>query len=84
MLYDSLFTDLVSGLYIDDDDMMFIFIIISAFRDYFNDRTFGLHLKIMEELIQRDKNHPSVVMWSVANEPISEYEHVADYLKYVF
>ena len=25
----------------------------------------------MEELIARDKNHPSVVMWSVANEPFS-------------
>jgi beta-galactosidase/beta-glucuronidase len=25
----------------------------------------------MEELIARDKNHPSVIMWSVANEPFS-------------
>jgi len=24
----------------------------------------------MSELIQRDKNHPSVIMWSIANEPM--------------
>jgi beta-glucuronidase len=28
--------------------------------------------KYIEELITRDKNHPSVVMWSVANEPTPE------------
>ncbi|MFV8324963.1 beta-glucuronidase [Flavobacterium sp. ZS1P14] len=28
--------------------------------------------KYIEELITRDKNHPSVVMWSVANEPAPE------------
>ena len=27
------------------------------------------HLEVMEDLIARDKNHPSVVMWSLANEP---------------
>ena len=27
-------------------------------------------LQQTEEMIGRDKNHPSVVMWSVANEPI--------------
>lgn len=29
-----------------------------------------LCLQQIEELIARDKNHPSVIMWSVANEPI--------------
>lgn len=28
--------------------------------------------KYIEELITRDKNHPSVVMWSIANEPFPE------------
>lgn len=51
------------------------------FRDYFNNRTLDRHLDVMSELIQRDKNHPSVVMWSVANEPLSQYEHVAEYLR---
>ncbi|XNM51603.1 glycoside hydrolase family 2 TIM barrel-domain containing protein [Escherichia coli] len=27
------------------------------------------HLQAIKELIARDKNHPSVVMWSIANEP---------------
>lgn len=39
------------------------------------------HLKVMEELIDRDKNHPSVVMWSVANEPASEDEGAYEYFK---
>uniref|UniRef100_A0A1A8QN42 Beta-glucuronidase n=1 Tax=Nothobranchius rachovii TaxID=451742 RepID=A0A1A8QN42_9TELE len=30
------------------------------------------HLEVMDELVRRDKNHPSVVMWSVANEPAAE------------
>ncbi|GKX29775.1 beta-glucuronidase [Vallitalea longa] len=36
-----------------------------------NDVTLEHHLNVMDELINRDKNHPSVVMWSVANEPSS-------------
>ncbi len=27
-------------------------------------------LRMIEELIQRDKNHPAVILWSVANEPM--------------
>ena len=29
------------------------------------------HLKSLKELVDRDKNRPSVVMWSVGNEPKS-------------
>ena len=32
-------------------------------------RTQAAHLQAIRELIARDKNHPSVVMWSIANEP---------------
>ncbi|OXB57629.1 hypothetical protein ASZ78_007024 [Callipepla squamata] len=35
----------------------------------------------MEELIRRDKNRPSVVMWSVANEPAAELPPAAYYFK---
>ena len=35
------------------------------------------HVQMVTELIARDRNHPSVVMWSVANEPDSEYAHAA-------
>ena len=34
-----------------------------------DDTTLETHLAAIRELIARDKNHPSVVMWSVANEP---------------
>ncbi|XP_068945663.1 beta-glucuronidase isoform X2 [Petaurus breviceps papuanus] len=41
------------------------------------------HLEVMEEMIRRDKNHPAVVMWSVANEPASWLEPAAYYFKTV-
>ncbi|MED6259370.1 hypothetical protein ATANTOWER_021611 [Ataeniobius toweri] len=37
------------------------------------------HLAVMDELVRRDKNHPSVVMWSVANEPASEMPPAENY-----
>ena len=40
------------------------------------------HLEVMAEMITRDKNHPSVVMWSVANEPRSDLSIAEDYFKY--
>ncbi|XP_056911186.1 beta-glucuronidase [Takifugu flavidus] len=39
------------------------------------------HLFVMDELVRRDKNHPSVVMWSVANEPASEMPPAGLYFK---
>ncbi|XP_077596730.1 beta-glucuronidase [Stigmatopora nigra] len=39
------------------------------------------HLDVMDELVRRDKNHPSVVMWSVANEPASEMTPAEFYFK---
>ena len=36
-----------------------------------NDATRAAHLQAIRELIARDKNHPSVVLWSIANEPES-------------
>ncbi len=48
-------------------------------RPTFSDETINAttqahHLRAIEELIHRDKNHPSVVLWSVANEPESNTE----------
>jgi len=34
-------------------------------------------------LIHRDKNHPAVVMWSVANEPESQYSEAENYFRSV-
>lgn len=38
----------------------------------FGNASLAHHLVVMDELVRRDKNHPSVVMWSVANEPAAE------------
>ncbi|HSK91412.1 MAG TPA: beta-glucuronidase [Euzebyales bacterium] len=37
-----------------------------------NDETQRVHAQAIRELVARDKNHPSVVLWSIANEPESE------------
>ncbi|XP_032389708.1 beta-glucuronidase [Etheostoma spectabile] len=39
------------------------------------------HLAVMDELVLRDKNHASVVMWSVANEPAAEMPPADFYFK---
>uniref|UniRef100_A0A452DTW2 Beta-glucuronidase n=1 Tax=Capra hircus TaxID=9925 RepID=A0A452DTW2_CAPHI len=42
-----------------------------ALVESFSNVSLQHHLEVMEEMIRRDKNHPAVVMWSVANEPAS-------------
>ncbi|MFP3125918.1 beta-glucuronidase [Ectobacillus funiculus] len=44
-------------------------------------KTFEHHQDVIKELVARDKNHPSVVMWCVANEPASEEEGAYEYFK---
>ncbi len=39
------------------------------------------HAQMIRELIARDKNHPCVVMWSIANEPASEEEGAYEYFR---
>jgi beta-glucuronidase len=46
-----------------------------------NLKTHEPHRTVIEELVKRDKNHPSVVMWSIANEPASEEEGAYEYFK---
>ncbi|MCX7795160.1 MAG: beta-glucuronidase [bacterium] len=46
-------------------------------------KTLEHHLKVMEELIARDKNHPCIVMWSVANEPADFEEEAGEYFRRV-
>lgn len=40
-----------------------------------------VHKQEIRELIARDKNHPCVVMWCIANEPASEEEGADDYFR---
>lgn len=42
------------------------------------------HLRSIEEMIARDKNHPSVVAWSLLNEPETTNEAAVPYFKEVF
>jgi beta-glucuronidase len=44
-------------------------------------KTFEHHKDIISELISRDKNHPSVVMWSIANEAATAEEGAYEYFK---
>ena len=37
--------------------------------------------QVMYEMIRRDKNHPRVVMWNVANEPRSDMHVAYNYFK---
>jgi beta-glucuronidase len=52
-------------------------------KDNFVNVTLAHHLEVMKEMIGRDKNHPSVVMWSVANEPDSSVEAAVPYFQTV-
>lgn len=42
------------------------------------------HLKAVEEMITRDKNHPSVIAWSLLNEPETTSDAAVPYFKEVF
>ena len=52
-------------------------------EDRISSKTLAHHLQVMRELIQRDKNHPCVVMWSIANEPIVNEEAAGSYFETV-
>ncbi|MFT4307171.1 MAG: beta-glucuronidase [Microbacterium sp.] len=43
-----------------------------------------VHAQAIRELVARDKNHPSVVLWSIANEPESETDAAVEYFRPLF
>ena len=49
-----------------------------------NDASREMHAQAIRELIARDKNHPSVVIWSIANEPESDTEGAENYFRPLF
>ncbi len=51
--------------------------------DHVNEKTLENHCRLLTELYRRDKNHPCVIMWSVANEPDSCEENSLPYFKKV-
>lgn len=49
-----------------------------------NSATRNVHAQAIRELVARDKNHPSVVLWSIANEPESHTEAAEEYFRPLF
>ena len=49
-----------------------------------NGETQKVHTQVIRDLIARDKNHPSVIIWSIANEPESETEAAENYFRPLF
>jgi beta-glucuronidase len=49
--------------------------------DFAGDKMQEAHRQAIKELIARDKNHPSVVMWSITNEPASQEEGAREYFE---
>ncbi|EGT57606.1 hypothetical protein CAEBREN_12535 [Caenorhabditis brenneri] len=41
----------------------------------------NLHVKMLTDMIDRDKNHPSVIAWSLANEPVTSKKESRAYFK---
>ena len=55
---------------------------VETFTDEFvSSRTQESHKQAIRELIARDKNHPSVVLWSIANEPNSSEKGARPYFE---
>jgi beta-glucuronidase len=49
-----------------------------------NETTREVHAQAIRELVARDKNHPCVVVWSIANEPESHTEASEEYFRPLF
>lgn len=56
----------------------------SVYRDQVKPETHRHHMELMRKLIARDKNHPSVVMWSVGNEVNSQEPGSRPYFEPIF
>ncbi|HCX84066.1 MAG TPA: beta-glucuronidase, partial [Micrococcales bacterium] len=46
--------------------------------------TQAAHAQAIRELVARDRNHPSVILWSIANEPESETPAAREYFEPLF
>lgn len=44
-------------------------------------KTAEYHRQVLRDMVQRDKNHPCVIIWSVANEPASQEDGAKEYFE---
>ncbi|MBA7518928.1 Beta-glucuronidase [subsurface metagenome] len=51
--------------------------------EHISEETLQYHLNVMRDFINRDKNHPCVVLWSVANEAMTKEDGAFHYFKRV-
>lgn len=56
---------------------------VSINFEFTTERTLETHLRCVEELIARDRHHPSVIMWSVANESLSTHAKARPYFRQI-
>ena len=54
---------------------------VSINFDFVGEKTLDVHLQALRELIERDFNNPSVIMWSVGNEATTDREEAKPYFK---
>lgn len=54
---------------------------VSINFEFVTERTLEAHLTVLAELVERDRNYPSVVMWSVANEATTNRPESIPYFK---
>lgn len=54
---------------------------VSINFDFVTERTLEAHQQALRELIERDRNYPSVIMWSVANEATTNRPEAVPYFK---
>ena len=76
-LFDSMNNALTAGMGKDDESNFFD-------REVVQTETLENHKDSIRELVARDKNHPCVVMWCLANEPDSSQEKSEIYFKKIF
>ncbi|XP_018570902.1 beta-glucuronidase-like [Anoplophora glabripennis] len=67
----------------DSQGIMIIDEVPAVNTDNFSDELLENHKRSITEMIKRDKNRPSVIMWSAANEPRTAQESASAYYNHV-
>lgn len=62
---------IINCFYFTKDYALKLTVYILLIRDHITEHAVNRHVDLLSELIQRDKNHPSVVMWSVASHSVT-------------